>query len=69
MSKYRKEMDTKMIFSDDFLQIIRETGINSANLRSMILLVAVKCSELEKELGINDGNNTKGHQTRSDATS
>ena len=53
-----------MIFSDAYLQELRETGINSHNLKQMILSLARKCEQLEKEL--KDGNNTKSDKTRSD---
>jgi len=48
-----------MIFSDEFLQELRGTGINPHNLKVLVLKVANKCRELEKEL--KDGSNTEGN--------
>jgi len=39
-----------MIFDDNFLDKLRETGINSHNLKQMVLMLAVKIQRLEKEL-------------------
>jgi hypothetical protein len=47
-----------MIFDEHFLMELRSTGVNSQNLKKMILLVAVKSAELEKELK-NGSDNTK----------
>ena len=54
-----------MIFSDHLLTELRSTGINSANLKTMILQLAVKCQELEKEL--KNGSNTEGDSQGADS--
>ena len=53
-----------MIFSDTYLQELREIGVNSQNLKTMIINVAVRCSELEKEL--KNGSDTKGNTESAD---
>lgn len=45
-----------MIFSKEYLQELRKTGINTQNLRDMIVHLAVRVSMLELEMrGVLDG--------------
>ncbi len=53
-----------MIFDNNFLDGLKETGINSHNLKMMIMALAVKCSELEKEL---KHGNTESDTARTDS--
>jgi hypothetical protein len=49
-----------MIFSNQYLQELRETGVNSQNLKTMVLNLAARCQQLEYELkGEDDENNGK----------
>jgi len=49
-----------MIVDDQFLTELRSVGINSQNLKNLILQVAIKSQQLERELkGITDENNAK----------
>ena len=56
-----------MIFSSEYLQGLREVGINSQNLRNMIVNLAVRCSELEKELKQNGSNAKSDPQSANSA--
>jgi hypothetical protein len=46
-----------MIFNNDYLEELRSTGINSHNLKYMVLSLARKCQEFERNL--KDGDNTE----------
>ena len=51
-----------MIFSNQYLQELREKGVNSQNLKTMVLNLAARCQQLEYELkGEDDENNGKEH--------
>jgi hypothetical protein len=52
-----------MIFSSKYLMELREIGISSHNLKQMVLTLAARCRQLEKEL--TNGDKTESNQARS----